>query len=486
MDTRLAQVDDLSELKVTLVALRLLERKQSDAPFITAKEMEAHPALREAFGKMLSLRVEMALRSALERETFVSVTFSSEDKRRYYANTQTNREMVKALQETINSSDTKTDTISRELLDEIKKSVYAELARLESVEIYPADFNDEVLVAKWVDWGYTSDEIMGSLQGVLQKPRIGGSPRDLNYCKQAIEKFPPQNPSEYYLAVIRKPGLTRNSIVNDLLVYLTAVLKRSPEPHEFDLLLKALNLFGQQAIKDILKQMAKSGSINMKALLPLLAESEDAKLNLALKDSDFLNDKVTEEIFDLYSEYLGASGTNINLVRDFIKEHRDIKVWRNAFRYAQNNNSLKWNYVSKLVDNPKSIIHEPDPINPTALFAFNEFRRRIGKGNLDEKIASEINSLATQIDDQKKWEEAIDNAIKTKSYPTWKDVKSNLTNNQNTTQDLTYGKSKSASTGTRKRVTRRPQVQYTDADREAARERDRKWLEEHERQKNSK
>jgi len=480
LDTRLAQIDDLSELKVTLVALRLLERKQSDVPFITTKELEAHPALREGLGALLHLRLETALRSAVARGTLLVAATSPNAAPRYFANTPAARALIENLESAMaGAHDQKRDEQGE--FSSARDAITREMARLESVEIYPAAPGDDALIGEWLGRGYAPDEILEGLRAALRLPRAGGSPRSLASCAKAVEKLAPHTPSAYYRVVIARTERPGDAIVN-----LRERLRRAPTAQEFNAVMAAVGVFGAQAVLRGLKMVSQNGAVNVDALMPLLAESEEAALELARKETQ-TQDVILQDMLALYEDSLGLPPTGLvaDEIRDLLNDQKDPQVWRGAFAYAIGQGKKSWAYVRKIIRNPSPNLFVPEPASETARFAFDEYKRRVGR--LDPAIANDINQIAARVGEQARWTQAMDKAAAANAL-NWNYIKAVLVNELNAKQvkqDGTHGKPKANSTGARKRVTRRPQVQYSDADREAARERARKQIEEREKQKSS-
>lgn len=481
LDTRLAQVDDLSELKVTLVALRLLERKQSDAPFITAKDLEAHPALREGLGALLHLRLETALRSAVARGTLLVAATSPDAAPRYFGNTPAARALIENLESAMAGAHGQKRDEQGEFTS-ARDAITREMARLESVEIYPAAPEDDALIGEWLGRGYALDEILEGLRAALRLPRAGGPPRPLALCANAVEKLAPHNPSAYYRVFFAKTERPSEAVIN-----LRERLRRQPTAYEFNTVTAAVGVFGAPAVLRGLKLVSQNGAVNVDALMPLLAESEEAALALARKDTT-AEDALLQDMLALYEDSLGLPPTGLvaDEIRDVLNDQKDPQVWRGAFAYAAGQGKKSWAYVRKIIRNPSPSLFAPEPASEAARLVFDEYKRRVGR--LDAAIAKEINTLAAQIDDPARWTQAMDKAAAANAL-NWNYIKAVLTNEQNAKQsghagqEKSHGRAKPISTGTRKRVTRRPQVQYTDADREAARERARKQIEEREKQK---
>ena len=73
IENTLAQIDDLAELKVTLVALWLIQRKGGGTASVDAAEVLAQPALRQGLSFAPDLAIDAALRRAVARGTFLTV-----------------------------------------------------------------------------------------------------------------------------------------------------------------------------------------------------------------------------------------------------------------------------------------------------------------------------------------------------------------------------------------------------------------------------
>lgn len=92
-------VDDLAELKITLLALWLLAHKRGQvAPWLTEAEMLRQPAVRAALGaEGIEQRLRLALSRAVERGTLLCAEVEGE--RRYFANSERGRKAVEALRQ---------------------------------------------------------------------------------------------------------------------------------------------------------------------------------------------------------------------------------------------------------------------------------------------------------------------------------------------------------------------------------------------------
>lgn len=481
LDSALAGVDDLYELKVTLVALRMLDRKQTGTASVTARELAAEPVLRESFGALLQPRLDFALNSAAARGTLLRTTALNEREARYFANTPASRAAIEAIERAVAEAD-RTARRAHTEADHARQAVFAEMARLECVEAYPATSDDAALVEEWVGRGYAVEQIVAAARDALRHPRVKGSPpRVLAQFAKSVESQPPAQPTDYYRAVIR--GAMPSFALNDALVFFEAKWRRRPDAHEFNVLQAAIGLFGHAAVLDGLGRVARDQNGNLNALIPLLAESEDAAMALARKDAAPEDDGFARELQQLHEAHLGLPPTAFALdeMRAIAQEQRDIEVWRAAFKYAAAQNKRSWGFVKWLVRNPTPDLFTPEPVNDAAKSAFDEYRRRVGRGSLDASVAREINALATSVTDKAKWTEAFDKAAKANAL-NWNYIKAVLSGEARPKPGAAHARQK-ASPGQAKRTYRRPQVEYTEEDRRAAEERARAQLAEREKQR---
>jgi hypothetical protein len=149
-----------------------------------------------------------------------------------------------------------------------------------------------------------------------------------------------------------------------------------------------------------------------------------------------------------------------------------------VFQYAAAQNKRDWAYVRRLLLNPSPTLFEPLPINETARLAFLEYKRRVSHGVLDPSVAREINEVAQHVTDFALWTKAIDRAAAANAL-NWNYIKTVLTKPRKNASEAKDGRRKLYG-GTRQRgVIRRPQVEEsTEEEREAARERALKLIEE--------
>ena len=96
------QIDDLAELKVTLLVLRRLAQMQSDAaPWITLAELQADPAIRTALGDAVDAQLADALARAVTRGVLLVAEWRLSDgtvEQRYLANSPRGRAALRAMQ----------------------------------------------------------------------------------------------------------------------------------------------------------------------------------------------------------------------------------------------------------------------------------------------------------------------------------------------------------------------------------------------------
>ena len=95
------QIDDLNELKVTLLVLRRLAQMQSDAaPWITFAELQADPAVRASLNDDVEAQLDAALICAVQRGTLLTAEWRRGDgdiEHRYLANGPRGRAAIRAM-----------------------------------------------------------------------------------------------------------------------------------------------------------------------------------------------------------------------------------------------------------------------------------------------------------------------------------------------------------------------------------------------------
>jgi hypothetical protein len=480
----LAEIDDLAELKVSLVALRLLELKQSPTASLTRDELATHPALKHGLGIVPGIALEAALQRAVARGTLLVTTAISPDHPRYFANNADSQAAVEALEATMSA----TQAGQRETTDAARQAlaqVAAEIEKLEGVEAYPAGDDDLALLREWLARGYTMDEIISAVRQALREPRRKDAPaRSLRDCAGVVEGALPASPSPYYRAII-----ARAEPPPDEVIAFRELAGRWPAGHEFEMIRAATGLFGGRATVQALKRAIRRDHTDVSGLIALLAEEEEAQL--ALLREQPTSDLLTRQIIQLYESAFGLppSAHIAGEIASLAVEVTDLTVWQAAFDYALKQNKRDWRYVRKVVENPSPGLFVPQPVNETAQYAFAEYRRRVGRGALDPAVAREINDIAARVSDQAQWARAFDAAAAANAL-NWNYIRKVLTAPPQTRQPAgaaraTRGREKQPSPARRSGgLIRRAQVEdATEEERAAARERARQRIAERARRK---
>ncbi len=469
----LAQIDDLAELKVSLVAMRLLELKNSESASTTQRELGQLPALRQGLGFAPQIALESALKRAVMRGTLIYSAAPSLDEPRYFLNTPAGCRAVDAIELADQHRGDATPASTAHPTAETLSAISREIERLEMIEAYPASASDEALVEEWLARGYTRDEIARKVREVLAVPRPKGTPaRTLQVCAQHVAEEPPAEPSAYYQSIV-----ARSAPLADVAVAHRELTQRLPNGHAYYLLQAAVDMFGATATINMMRQLLSSRDDAIDDLIPMLSEREEAEMELAR--SYAVPDLWVRELIQLYETHFGLLPTS-RIGQDIATlsvEIKDIAVWRAVFQYAAAQNKRNWEYVSKLLSNPSPALFEPLPVNDLARFAFTEYKRRISRGVLDQYVAGEINALAQQVTDQARWEAAFNKAA-TANALNWNYLKTVISNPQGISAgEGKDGRRKQGTTTRQKGVSRRPQIEdSTEVEREAARERARQRI----------
>jgi hypothetical protein len=466
IDKALAQIDDLAELKVTLVALHVLSTKGSATASVTERDLLAHAVVQSL--SMPELTLKFALQKALSRGTLLGATLG--DVPRYFANNEASRSVLDAIE--FGSAQ-----VAVQPDDAVQRAVRREIERLEAVEVLALSDADNALLDEWVAQGYTQAEILAAVRAALHEPRPKSAPpRRVNAIKKTLTQHPPEKPSDYYRVTIARTVPPSEEVVA------LRELKhhRWPNAREFALVRSAVALFGVRAVVDGLSRLAQGGTLDVEALLPFLTEQEDAQL--AFERSRASVDVAVKELLVLYESVLGTPPTEyiareIKSVYD--NDVKEMTTWRTVLEYAAHQNKKEWRYIRALLLNPSPNVFVPAAVNATAQLAFEEYRRRVGR--LDPVVANEINAVAQTVSDEVRWRAAFDAAAKANAL-NWNYIKKVLTSD---------AKPQTTSDGKRKRATskqagssyRREQVEYSDERRAAARERAKQRLAE--KQKNA-
>jgi len=462
IECQLAHADDLAELKVSLAALRLLEQKAQgvSVPFVTERELMAHPAVRDGLS-FPAITLGLALQRAVARGTLLAAQIGDEAPR-YFANDPAGRRAVDLLHQALEIPSEPASKIAA-----VMRTVAHEIERLEQIEVFASTQEDTLLVEEWLTCGYVLDEIMAAVQLTLRSPRAKHLPaRGIKDVTVTLMASPPGEPSEYFEVMIARTKRLPDEVIN-----LRERLDRPPTPHEYVTLRNATGLFGLRATLEGLKRLAESDTFRIDALLPSLAEQEASAL--ALHISGAQTGIHMRELIALYESSFGLppTGAIASEMQTLWAETSDMTLWHSIFEYAARQNKRSWPYVRKLILNPSHDVFTPAPINEAARFAFNEYKRRVDH-RLDASIAADINTVSQTVTDTVVWRNAFDKAAAAAAL-NWNYIKKVLTSPANTKSERTNGRAKYAPGTPSKRSGnfRRPQVTYTEEQRQAAEER---------------
>lgn len=464
VDSQLAQIDSLDELKVTLIALRLLEQKQNEMASISEADLLVHPAIRDGL-RFPSITLRPALQLAVARGTLLQAQAGQAV--RYFRNDPAGQRASSAFERAYAKAPPPDAPAERTL-----NAAGREIERLEGIDFYPPASDDLARIEEWLARGYASDDILAAIRATLLHPRANGTPsRSLADCQKALYRKPPAMPSDYYAICVARTRKPPEEIVN-----LRLRLGREPDHLEFAALRDAVGLFGLRAALDGLRRLSRgndaSRPLDLAALVPLLAESESAAI--AQSRSDEAGNAAAREAVQLYESSFGTPPTGLiaDEIKSVLKDVPDLALWRGVFEYAARQNKKSWAYIKKLLLNPSPDLIAPAPVNEVAKAAFEMYRRRVNRV-IDATIASEINTLAASVSELARWTNAFDKAAAANALR-WDYIKSVLTSS---TDKKTDGKRQPARKPSGRSSTYRlPQVQYTDEQRKAAEERARRAL----------
>jgi hypothetical protein len=479
----LASIDDLAELKVSLVALRLLELKQSETASVTEQELAAHPTLRDGLGFAPEIALNGALQRAVARGTLLRTTSLVPDEPRYFANNEPSRRILDAIESSearLGEAQQRRPSNAPRLTAAILAALAREIEWLEMINAYPIGPDDERLVEEWLAQGYTQDEILAGAREALSVPRARGTPaRGLADCSARIMAQPPLTPTAYYRHIV-----ARTEPPPDEIIAFRELAGRWPGGREFNLVQAAVGIFGARATIETMKRTMIDGRVDVDDIIPLLAEQEEAELALAREQA--VPDLMLRELVQLYESAFGLPPTS-HIAQDIgalAADVTDLAVWRGAFQYAAAQNKRDWAYVRRLLMNPSPALFEPQPANETARFAFNEYKRRIGKGSLPVSVAGSINQIATQVTDPMKWSEAFEKAEKANSLR-WDYIEAILISPRREQGAVEKARRSPSGPRAQSNGARRPKTEYTPEERAAAEERAQKQLEEIRKQRSS-
>ncbi len=468
----MGQVDDLAELKISLAALSWLEQRHAEAASITARELAALPALEGALGFAPQIALESGLKRAVARGTLLVCESGSLDEPHYFLNNPAGRQAIDAIE----SADARRAASNRPPASATQQLVTLlghEIERLELVDAYPVDLHDAQTVEEWLARGYSTDEILNSVRETLRVPRSKGSTlRGISACAANVAAQAPAAPSKYYRVVI-----ARSEPPPDEIIAYRELAGRWPGGHEFNLVQSAVGMYGSHNAITTMKKLVSPQQTAIDDLLPLLAEQAEAEAALSRQQAQ--PGIFAREMIDLYENTFGLPATPkiAGDIMELAAEIPEKNTWQKVFQYAVAQNIRNWSYVSKMLRNPSPGIFMPEPVNDTARFAFGEYKRRIGHGYLDAKIAEEINALAQEVTDTACWTAGFDQAA-VQNAPKWAYLRKVISNpNSGHTNEARDGRRKSVAGSRQKGVGRRAQVEEsTEAEREAARERARQRI----------
>jgi hypothetical protein len=468
IDAQLAQIDNIDELKVTLVVLRLLAQKQVETPMVTEQELLAHAGVREGL-RLPAIQLRPALQMALARGTLLEVALGDEALR-YVLNTPENQRTVETLKHALSGQRATAPDQVEALLQRLGR----EIARLERLEAYPPAHDDIQRLEDWLARGYSERELLDALRSTLLHPRARNSAhRTLAHVAKTLTQKPPEAPSEYYEVIIARKRTPPEEIVN-----LRLRLNRAPSGREFAVTREAVALYGLSATINALGRMMRDGALDTDGLLAAMAESENAALATARGSAD--RDTVLRDAVRLYESTLGLPPTALiaNEIKLVLAETPDLAFWRGVFDYAARKDKRSWAYVKKLLLNPSPDIFVPEPVNDTARAAFEAYKKRINR-TLDASVANEINQVAQVVTAQNAWTAAFDKAAAANALR-WDYIKTVLTSADKPKPEKKADGKRQPARQTRGGTYTRPQVNYTDEQRKAVEERARRALEEQE------
>jgi len=458
----LAQVDDLSELKVCVVALRLLEQKQSLTAHVTFDDLANHAALRDGLGFPFHLKLESALRYAVARGTLLA---SSDELRtaKIFANNAQSLALLDQIHQNAQLPDA--DTLINADID----AVANEIAKLEALQVAALSDEERELVGEWRARGYTRDELLAAVRTSLKTPRRSSAPpRTLKDCARQLTAHAPKQPSDYERAVIRKEA---KHAAHSRVVAFRDVFERLPNRREFQVVETAVTMYGERDTFAALQRVKR-----VEDLMGVLDEQHAAEIT---ETREQLKPELdVKQVLRLYEQTFGMPPTAVmpDEVRELMRDNdlfKNLDNWQTAFEHAHARNAKGWgNYLLKILRNPSPSMFTPEPINDVARAAFEQFRKRVGR--LDALVAREVNEAAQTVTDTARWMAAFDTAARANAL-NWNYIKKVLTNPSAPKQP--YGKQTIRNEKGYNRAARREQEQYTDEQRTAARERAKQRLE---------
>lgn len=474
IDSQLAAIDNLNELKVSLVVLHLLSQRQSEMASVTEADVLAHPAVRDGL-QMPAITLRPALQMSVARGTLVQAIAG--ETVRYFRNDADGRRAAAAFERSYENVPTTPAPSAG--ADQLLREISSAIARLESIDFYAPAPEDPERIAEWIARGYTREEIFAALQRALLHPRAKGRPhRTIAHCERVLYADAPARPSDYYEVCV-----ARTRSFPDEITHLKMRLNRVPTHAEFAAMRDAVGLFGKRAVFEMLGQMARHSTLDLSTLIPLLSESEEALLASARAPS---NDEMKlRQVLVLFESTIGLPPSShvAEEIRLTLTEVSDLSLWKFALEYAARENKKSWPYIKKMILNPSPSLFTPSPANATAKLAFDMYRQRVNR-QLDPVVAGEINALAETLTDAIQWSTAFDLAAAANALR-WDYIRKVLTSRStdsapSAATPKTAGARTTADRKPARRGTtyRRAQAAFSEEERKAAEERARRELEE--------
>lgn len=401
IEQTLAEIDDLAELKVTLVAAWLIARKGSPTATVDATELAAVPALRRGLGFAPDLAIEAALKRAVARGTLIEVRPSASAGPRFlWAG-----EEARAWAAQVTRPQAAVPETRANPLDAAATALARVIESLEQLDAAALDQDERAILAEWLAQGYSAAEIEAALRAALAVPRVRSSPaRGLRDAAQTLKARRPAAPTPYYLwkeGTLKAPP--------DGMVAFRDRAGRWPTGAEYDVIRAAIGLYGEPAAIRGLANTVSREHPSPDRLIDHLAESEAAAL--ALERAAALPDPKLVAVQRLYEALTGLPPTAAiqSDMRHLLEtDVPEVATWQAAFDYSAGQNKRDWRYVRAVALNPNPAVFVPPPANETARAVFDEYRRRVGR--LDAFVAGEINTVSAQVSDPVVWKTAFDEA----------------------------------------------------------------------------
>ena len=320
IDTALTHIDDLAELKVTLVALRLLAMKSGESAWVSERELLAHPVIQSLSFPDITLK--LALQKAVARGSLLCAAPGGGEMR-YFANTAHTRAMVT----TINVSAYAPNSTNRPY-DPIRR----EIERIELVEAYAFSDEDLCLLDEWSAYGYSDEELIAAVRSAMQEPRASNMPaRQLRSIEGCLVAKPPATPSHYFDVIVART-VPKPSYV----VAFRELARRIPNGAEFKVLQTAVALFGQRNVEEGLTRLRGEGTFLIDGLIPMLSEQEESQMAFERGRAEV--DLQVRDLIKLYELTMGLPPTDY-IARDmkslYDSDVKDLGTWKAVFEIGR-------------------------------------------------------------------------------------------------------------------------------------------------------